>query len=132
MTFRYPKWLAFIRFAAAFAMLIALYVGTNPKFWGWLLFAPLFLFIVYEGMRAYTYSLTVGDDLITIGGFEPAQYPISEISDVKVWDAKGRQIAVVSFVDRRKFSFPSYLVGFADSVELIRTRAKLEKPALES
>jgi hypothetical protein len=101
-------------------------------FWGWLLFAPLFLFLVYEGVRSYSYALIVGEDHITIGGFEPAQYPISEISDVKVWDAKGRQIAVVSFVDRRKFSFPSYLVGFTDAVELIRARAKLEKPAAES
>lgn len=132
MTFRYPRWLAYIRFIVAVALAIALYIGTNPKFWGWLLFAPLFLFLVYEGVRSYSYSLTIGDDHITIGGFEPAQYPIPEISDVHVWDAKGRQIAVVSFADRRKFSFPSYLVSFKDAVDLIRTRAKLEKPVVES
>jgi hypothetical protein len=132
MTFRYPKWLAFIRIAAAFAMLIALYIGTNPKFWGWLLFAPLFLFIVYEGMRAYTYSLTVGEEHITVAGYKPAQYPISEITAINVWIAKGERIAVVTFADRSKFSFPSHIVGFDKLVELLRTRTNLEKPATES
>lgn len=132
MTFRYPRWLAYIRFIVAVTLAIALYIGTNPKFWGWLLFAPLFLFLVYEGVRSYSYSLSIGDDHIAIGGFEPARYMISEIASVNVWDAKGRQIAVVSFSDRRKFSFPSYLVSFKDAVDLIRTRAKLEKPVVES
>ncbi len=132
MTFRYPRWLAYIRFTVAIALAIALYIGTKPMFWGWLLFAPLFLFLVYEGARSHSYSLTIGEDLLNIGGFEPAEYPISEISNVNVWDAKGRQIAVVTFIDRRKFSFPSYLVGFMDAVELIRARAKLEKPAVNS
>jgi hypothetical protein len=92
----------------------------------------MFLFLVYEGVRSYSYSLTVGDARINIGGFEPAEYAISEISDVHVWDAKGRQIAVVSFADRRKFSFPSYLVNFKDAVDLIRARTGLETPPAKS
>jgi hypothetical protein len=132
MTFRNPKWLAYTRFAAALIMLVALYVGTNPKFWGWLLFLPLFLTILYEGLRSQSYSLTVDDDRIIVRGFKPAQYQVSDITAVDVWFAKGGRMAVVTFADRRKLSFHSHLVGFEQLVELLRTKANLPEPARES
>ena len=132
MTFQNPKWLAYTRFAGALIMLIALYVGTNPKFWGWLLFLPLFLTILYEGLRSYSYSLTVNDDRIIVGGFKPAQYRVSDITAVDVWFAKGGRMAVVTFADRKKLSFHSHLVGFEQLVELLRTKANLPEPTPES
>ena len=113
-------------------MLVALYVGTNPKYWGWLLFLPLFLTIVYEGVRTYSYSLTVDGDRIIVAGFKRAEYRISEITAVNVWFAKGGRIAVITFSDRGKFNFPGNLVGFDKLVELIRTQAKLPEPVPES
>ena len=132
MTFQNPKWLAYTRFAGALIMLIALYVGTNPKFWGWLLFLPLFLTILYEGLRSYSYSLTVDDDRIIVGGFKPAQYRVSDFTAVDVWFAKGGRMAVVTFADRKKLSFHSHLVGFEQLVELLRTKANLPEPTPES
>lgn len=132
MTFRYSKWLAYSRFAAALGMAVALYIGTKPMLWGWLLFAPLFLFIVYEGVRSYRYSLTVDEEFISVGGLEPAQYRIAEITDIHVWVAKGGRIAVVTFADRSKLTFPSHLTGFKHLVELLRSRSNLEPPAAES
>jgi hypothetical protein len=132
MTYRFSKWLAYSRFAAALVMAIALYIGTKPMFWGWLLFAPLFLYIVYEGARSYSYSITIDDDVITVSGFKRAQYRISEIAAINVWLAKGERIAVITFADRSKFSFPSHLVGFEELVGLLRKRTNLEKPASET
>jgi hypothetical protein len=128
MVFHYPKWLAYTRFAAALAMLVALYIGTNPRFWGWLLFLPLFLTILYEGIRIYSYSLTVEDDRILVAGFKRGEYRISEIAAVDVWFAKGGRMAVVTFADRTKLSFPSHLVGFEKLVDLLRTKANLPEP----
>lgn len=113
-------------------MAIALYIGTQPMLWGWLLFAPLFLYIVYEGARNYSYAITIDDDFITVSGFDRAQYRISEITAVNVWLAKGGRIAVITFADQSKFNFPSHLRGFKDLVELLRTRTHLEKPVTES
>jgi hypothetical protein len=132
MTYRFSKWLAYSRFAAALVMAIALYIGTKPMFWGWLLFAPLFLYIVYEGARSYSYSITIDDDVITVSGFKRAHYRISEIAAINVWLAKGERIAVITFADRSKFSFPSHLVGFEELVGLLRKRTNLEKPASET
>lgn len=128
MTFRYPKWQAYIRFAAALAMLVALYAGTNPKWWGWLLFLPLFLAIVYEGVRTYRYSLTVEDDRIAVDGLNRGQYRVSEITSVNVWPAKGGRIAVITFSDRGKLTFPSTLADFDKLVESLRTQARLPEP----
>jgi hypothetical protein len=125
MTFRYPKWLAFIKFAAALLMLIALYVGTSPKYWGWLLFLPLFVTLVIDGVLTYRYSLTVDGDRISLASYHSAQYRVSEITAISVWVAKGGRIAVVTFSDQRRLSFPSRLVGFDKLVELLRTQAKL-------
>jgi hypothetical protein len=125
MTFRYPEWLAYTRYVAALAMLVALYIGTTPKIWGWLLFLPLFLTILYEGMRTHSYSLTIEEDRIVVAGFKPGEYRISEIAAVDVWFAKGGRMAVVTFADRMKLSFPSQLVGFEKLVELLRTKANL-------
>ena len=132
MTFHNPKWLAYTRFAAAMIMLVALYIGTNPEFWGWLLFLPLFITLLYEGLRSYSYSLTVDDDRIVVGGFTPAQYRLSDISAVDVWFAKGGRMAVVTFADRKKLSFHSHLVGFEKLVELLRTKANLPQTTQES
>ena len=125
MTFRYPKWLAFIKFAAALLMLIALYVGTSPKYWGWLLFLPLFVTLVIDGVLTYRYSLTVDGDRISLASYNSAQHRVSEITAINVWVAKGGRIAVVTFSDQRRLSFPSRLVGFDKLVELLRTQAKL-------
>jgi hypothetical protein len=125
MTFRYPKWLAFLKFAAALLMLIALYVGTSPKYWGWLLFLPLFITLVVDGVLTYRYSLTVDGDRISLASYNSAQYRVSDITAINVWFAKGGRIAVVTFSDQRRLSFPSRLVEFDKLVELLRTQAKL-------
>jgi len=129
MTFRYPKWLAYSRFVLAIGMLFTLYVATNPKVWGWILFLPLFLLIVYEGARTYSYSLTVDGDRISVAGFWPAQYVVSEITAINVWFAKGGRIAVVTFSDREKLRFSSRLTDFEGLVAMLRTKANLlEQP----
>ncbi|MBU1424706.1 MAG: hypothetical protein KJ681_03690 [Gammaproteobacteria bacterium] len=132
MTIRFPKWLAYSKFALALAMLIALYIGTTPKWWGWLLFLPLFVTIVYEAARTYCYSLTVDEDRIAVGGFKRAEFRVSDIAAVDVWFAKGGRMAVVTFADRAKLSFPGNLVDFEKFVELLRTKANLPTPDPES
>src|SRR5512146_963949 len=125
MTFRYSsKWI-YIELVVALAMTLALYVRLQPEWWGWLLFSPLFLYLVYESVRKFRYSLTVDGDLITVGSFKSSQYTVSKTTAVKVWDAKGGRIAVVSFADGRRFHFSSGLEGFDDLVKLLRTKADL-------
>ncbi len=110
-------------------MLSTLYVATNPKVWGWMLFLPLFLFIVYEGARTYSYSLTVDGDRISVAGFWPAQYTVSEITAINVWFAKGGRIAIVTFSDREKLRLSSRLTDFEGLVALLRRKANLpEQP----
>ena len=69
MTYRYSKRLVILQLAAALAMLIALYIGTKPMIWGWLLFSPLFLFVVAKAFRTYKYVLAINDDCITVVDF---------------------------------------------------------------
>jgi hypothetical protein len=129
MTFRYPKWLAYSRFVIALAMLVALYVGTNPPVWGWLLFLGLFLVIVYEGVRSHIYSLTVDGDRISVAGIKRGQYRVSDITAINVWFAKGGRVAVINFSNREKLNFSSHLVDFDKLVALLRTQANLpEQP----
>ena len=131
MTFRYSKRLAYLEWTVAVVMALALYINTQPMLWGWLLFLPLFLSIVFEGVRTYRYSLTVDGDCISVAGFRRAQYLVSEITAINVWTAKGERIAVITFSDRRKLSFPSHLQGFKDLVELLRKQSNLPKPISE-
>lgn len=129
MTFRYAiKW-AYIELVVALTMTSALYAGLQPEWWGWLLYAPLFLYLVFEGVRKVSYSLTVDGDRITVGSFRSSQYSVSKITAVDVWDAKGERIAVVAFADGSRFNFPSRLEGFDDLVGLLRTKANLSSPA---
>jgi hypothetical protein len=120
--------LAYVQFAAALAMVAALYIGTNPKWWGWLLFSPLFLVIFYEGLRTYTYSVTVDGDRILLGGFKRSEFRVSEIVEINVWFAKGGRIAVINFADLGRLSVPSRLADFNKLVDLLRTQAKLPEP----
>jgi len=128
MTYRFPKLLVVFQVTAALAMLIALYIGTRPMIWGWLLFAPLFLFIVAKGVRTYLYSLTINGDCITVVDLNKrADYLVSDITAINVWPAKGERVAVVTFWDWRKLSFPSHLEGFDDLVDALRKQTKLQK-----
>ncbi len=131
MTFRYSKIWTYLDLTVALAMSLALYIGLQPEWWGWLLFSPLFLYMVFEGVRKYNYSLSVDGDHISVGSFKTAQYPVSEITTLNVWFAKGGRMAVVTFADRRKFSFSSRLAGFDDLVTLLRTQAKLPEQISE-
>jgi hypothetical protein len=131
MTYRYPKRLAYLEFTVALLMAAALYINTKPMLWGWLLFAPLFLYIVFVAYRTYSYSLTIDGDRISVSDSE-RQYLVSDISAVNVWEAKGERIAVISFSDRSKISFPSHLAGFNDLVALLRKQANLPEPEGES
>ena len=125
MTFRYSiKWI-YIDLVVALAMTLALYILVQPEWWGWLLFSPLFLYLVFESVRKFRYSLTVDGDRITVGSFKSTQYPVSEATAVNVWDAKGGRMAVVTFADGSRFHFSSRLEGFDDLVRLLRTEANL-------
>lgn len=125
MTYKYAvKW-AYIELVVALVMTAGVYVGLQPEWWGWLLFSPLFLYLVFEGVRKVTYSLTVDGDNITVGSFKSVRYSVSGITAVNVWDAKGGRIAVVSFADGNRFNFPSRLEGFDDLVRLFKTKANL-------
>ncbi|WP_150102973.1 hypothetical protein [Sideroxydans lithotrophicus] len=121
--------MAYLEIAAALAMLVALYVGTEPKWWGWLLFAPLFLYIVARAVHTYRYSLTIDGDRITVVDLNKHdQYLVSEIAAINVWPAKGERVAVITFDDRKKLSFPSHLDGFDELVESLmeQSRSKLQ------
>jgi hypothetical protein len=133
MTYRYPKRLALLELACAVLMAVALYVNTHPDFWGWLLFSPLFFYIVFVAVRTYRYSLTIDIDggQISVSDSE-RQYRVSDIAAINVWDAKGEKIAVVTFADRNKISFPSHLDGFNDLVTSLRELTNLPKPASET
>lgn len=132
MTFRYSiRWI-YIDLVVALAMTLALYILVRPEWWGWLLFSPLFLYLVYESVRKYRYSLTVDGAHITVGSFKFTQYPVSETTAVNVWNAKGGRMAVVSFADGSRFHFSSRLEGFDDLVRLLRTKANLQEPIPES
>jgi hypothetical protein len=110
-------------------MFVTLYVSTTPKVWGWLMFLPLFLFIVYEGARSYSYSLTVDGDRISVGGLECAQYPVSDITNINVWITKGGRLAVITFSNQGKLSFSSHLVDFEKLVALLRAQANIPEPS---
>jgi hypothetical protein len=128
MTFRYAiKW-AYIELVVALAMTLVVYVSLKPEWWGWLLYSPLFLYMVFEVVRKVTYSLTVDGDHITVDSFKAARYSVSKITAVNVWDAKGGRITVVDFADGSRFHFSSRLDGFDDLVSLLRTKAKLPAP----
>jgi hypothetical protein len=125
MTFRYAIIWAYIDLVVALSMTLALYTGLQMKWWGWLLFSPLFLYLVFECVRKASYSLTVDDNHITVGSFRTTQYFVSKIVAVHVWDAKAGRIAVVDFDDASRLHFSSRLKGFDDLVGLLRTKAKL-------
>ena len=127
MKYRYASQWAYIELLVAFLMTVTAYVELKPDWWGWLLFAPLFGYMIFEGMRKVTYSLSVDGDLITVGSFNSAQYVASKITAVNVWIAKGGRIAVVAFDDGRRFNFPSTVDGFDNLVGLLKTKANLHK-----
>jgi len=125
MTFRYAAKWAYIEFVAALVMTLALYAGLQPEWWGWLLYSPLFLYLVFEGVRKVSYSLTIDGDHITVGSFRSNRYSISKITAIHVWEAKAGHIAVVDFADGNRLHFSSRLEGFDDLVGLLKTRANL-------
>ena len=130
MAFRYAIRWAYIELVVAVAMTWGLYAGLHPKWRGWLLYAPLFLYLLVEGIRKVSYSLTVEGDRLTVGSFKSNQYCMSKIATVNVWNAKGGRIAVVVFTDGNRFSFSDHLQGFDDLVGLLRTKAGLLSPNL--
>jgi hypothetical protein len=128
MTFRYAvKW-AYIEFVVSLVLTLLVYVVLQPEWWGWLLYSPFFLYLVFEGVRKVSYSLTVDGDRITVGSFRATQYSVSRITAVNVWDAKGGRMAVVDFADGSRFHFSSRLEGFDDLVGLLTTKAGLQSP----
>ena len=127
MKYRYSRRLAILQLTAALVMLFVLDFDAEPKLWGWLLFLPFFLFVLAQSVRTFIYSLTINDDTITLVDIEKSgKYPVSEISAINVWHAKGDRIAVITFSDRRKLSFPGHLDGFDDLVESLRNQTKLK------
>lgn len=127
-TFCYPKRLAYLEFALALAMALALYVGTKPALWGWLLFLPLFLALMFQGVRTYRYSLTITGEHLVVASFGCACHPLAAITAIDVWTAKGGQVAVITFANRKKLSFTSRLTGFDELVQLLRKQADLPSP----
>jgi hypothetical protein len=127
-TFGYPKRLAFLEFALAFTMALALYIGTKPALWGWLLFLPLFLVLMIEGARTYRYSLTLEGEHLVVANFRRTRHPIAAIAAVDVWVAKGGHVAVITFSNSNKLSFTSRVSGFDELVQLLRKQANLTPP----
>ena len=128
MKFRYAfKW-SYIELVVVSAMTWVLHVGLHPEWWGWLLYFPLFAYMVFEGVRKVSYSLTVEGDSLTIVNYKVSYYSVSRIAAVNVWDAKAGRIAVVDFSDGNRFHFSSRLDGFDKLVSLLRTKAKLPSP----
>jgi hypothetical protein len=125
MTYRYTIFWAYVDLVVALAMTLALYVGLQMEWWGWLLFSPLFLYLVFECVRKASYSLTVDGNDIKVGSFRYTRYFVSKISAVHVWDANAARMAVVDFDDGSRFHFSSRLGGFDDLVGLLRTKANL-------
>jgi len=125
MTYRYAAKWAYIELVVTLVMALAVYVWLQPEWWGWAIFSPLFVFLVYEGVRKVRYALTVDGDTITVGSYKSAQYFASRIKAVNVWEAKGGHIAVVVLDDGSRFNFSSRLQGFDDLVKLLRTKANL-------
>jgi hypothetical protein len=77
--------------------------------------------------------LTINDDCITVVDLNKrAQYLVSDITAINVWPAKGERMAVITFRDWKKLSFPSHLEGFDELVELLTKQTKLKKQTLES
>ncbi len=128
MTFRYSFMQTWLNLAIALGMAFFMYDGLHPQWWGWLLFSPLFFYMLYESVRKAMYSLTVEGDLVNVRGVKPSQYSVSGIKAVNVWNAKGRRIAVVACSDGRRFNFPSSLARFDELVRLLRTGANLPEP----
>ncbi len=112
-------------------MFAILYLTTVPTVWDWLLFLPLFLFVIYEGGRTYSYSLTVDGDRISLAGIKHDEYRASDITAINVWVAKGGRIAVVTFSTQEKLRFSSKLVDFDKAVALLRTQANLPESSPE-
>lgn len=128
MTFKYAiKW-TYIELVVALLMTWVVYVSLHPEWWGWLLYSPLFLYLIFEVVRKVSYSLTVEDDNLTVGSFKTTRYSVSKITAVNVWDAKGGRIAVVDFADGGRFHFSSRLDGFENLVSVLRAKAKLPSP----
>jgi len=128
MTYRYAiKW-TYIELVVALAMTLVVYAGLRPEWWGWMLFSPVFLYLVFESARKVSYSLTVDGNKIAVGSFRATQYSVSRITAVNVWDAKGGRMAVIDFADGSRLHFSSRLEGFDDLVGLLRTKAKLPSP----
>ena len=56
MRFRYAfKW-SYIELVVVSAMTWVLYIGLHPEWWGWLLYSPLFVYMVFEGARKVSLS----------------------------------------------------------------------------
>jgi hypothetical protein len=125
MTFKFANKWAYIELLSAMAMTWALYVGLQPSWLGWLLYSPLFIYLIFEGMLKVNYSLRIDDDNITVGSFKPIPYSISRITAMKVWEAKNRRIAVIAFADGRRFNFSDHLQGFDELIRLLNAKVSL-------
>ncbi len=132
MTFRYSTSWIFMDLVGALAMAVALYIGLHPEWWGWALFAPLFLYMALETARKYMYSVTVDGERILVVAFRPAQYLVSDIVEVDVYNAKGGRMGVVRFTDRSKFSFSGRLAGFDELIKLLKSKASPPEPVQAS
>jgi hypothetical protein len=126
MKFRYASQWAYFELLVACLMTLAVAVKLKPEWWGWLLFAPLLGFMIFEGIRKASYSVRVEADLITVGSFNSAQYVATKITAVNVWMAKGGRVAVVALDDGTRFNFPSDVEGFDNLVGLLKTKANLK------
>ena len=122
------RWI-FPELIAALAMTLLLYAGLRPEWWGWLIFSPLFLYLCFETIRKLTYSLAVDDAHIRAGSFRSTIYPVSAITAIHVWDAKGGRMAVLDFNDGRRLHFSDRLEYFDEVVQLLQTKANLPETA---
>lgn len=136
MTFTYPRRLVLLVFALA-ALFQALPLiapgglGTMQPA-AWVLLEGFILAIAAYGVKIQRYALMLEDDALVMRGvFTRSRHALAEITEIRVWIARGTRMAVVKFADDSSLSFPAYLKGFSHLVQLLRSKTGLAAPAWE-
>lgn len=134
MTFQYPKRLAYLLFIAASVVEVLLFIDDKSRsmqLLAWLVVEPLPICMLLLGIYAFKYRCVIDDNSIIVTAFRQSQYPLADITSIEVVIGTGARYAVVKLKDGRAVSFPNYMDGFNNIVELLRHKTGLAKPRWE-